>query len=34
VKGAIVAGQWYGGMHGFEEARRLRELAGAQLPAR
>lgn len=34
VKGAIVAGQWYGGMHGFEEARRLRELATAQLPAR
>jgi len=34
VKGAIVAGQWYGGMHGFEEARRLRELAAAQLPAR
>ena len=24
VKGAVVAVQWYGGMHGFEEAKRVR----------
>jgi len=25
VKGAVVALQWYFGMHGFEQARKLRE---------
>lgn len=28
VKGAVVAIQWYGGMHGFEEAKKVRALAG------
>ena len=27
VKGAVVAIQWYGGMHGFEEAKKARALA-------
>ncbi len=27
VKGAVVAIQWYGGMHGFEGAKKARELA-------
>ena len=29
VKGAVVAIQWYGGMHGFEAAKKARELAAA-----
>jgi uncharacterized protein (DUF983 family) len=29
VKGAVVAVQWYGGMHGFEDAKKARALAGA-----
>jgi uncharacterized protein (DUF983 family) len=29
VKGAIVGGQWYSGMHGFEEAKRARAMASA-----
>jgi len=29
VKGAIVGGQWYGGMHGFESAKKVREQAAA-----
>jgi uncharacterized protein (DUF983 family) len=28
VKGAVVAIQWYGGMHGFEEAKKARAAAG------
>jgi len=32
IKGAVVAIQWYGGMHGFEEAKKARALAaGARL---
>jgi uncharacterized protein (DUF983 family) len=27
VKGAVVAIQWYGGMHGFEDAKKARSLA-------
>lgn len=27
IKGAVVAIQWYGGMHGFEEAKKARERA-------
>jgi uncharacterized protein (DUF983 family) len=27
VKGAVVAVQWYGGMHGFEDAKKARMLA-------
>jgi uncharacterized protein (DUF983 family) len=27
VKGAIVSGQWFGGMHGFESAKKAREQA-------
>jgi len=27
VKGAIVGAQWYGGMHGFEDAKKAREQA-------
>jgi uncharacterized protein (DUF983 family) len=27
VKGAVVAIQWFGGMHGFEDAKKARELA-------
>lgn len=27
VKGAVVAIQWYGGMHGFEDAKKARTLA-------
>jgi len=27
VKGAVVAIQWYGGMHGFEAAKKARALA-------
>ena len=30
VKGAVVAIQWYGGMHGFEEAKRVRAMAAAK----
>ncbi len=30
VKGAVVAIQWYGGMHGFEAAKKARELAAAK----
>jgi uncharacterized protein (DUF983 family) len=29
MKGAVVAVQWYGGMHGFEEAKKARLLAAA-----
>jgi uncharacterized protein (DUF983 family) len=29
VKGAVVAIQWFGGMHGFEEAKKARALAAA-----
>jgi uncharacterized protein (DUF983 family) len=29
VKGAVVAIQWYGGMHGFEPAKKARALAAA-----
>ena len=29
VKGAVVAIQWYGGMHGFEDAKKARALAAA-----
>ena len=29
VKGAVVAIQWYGGMHGFEKAKKARALAAA-----
>ena len=29
VKGAVVAIQWYGGMHGFEAAKKARVLAAA-----
>ena len=27
IKGAVVAIQWYGGMHGFEDAKKARALA-------
>lgn len=27
VKGAVIAIQWFGGMHGFEDAKKARELA-------
>jgi uncharacterized protein (DUF983 family) len=33
VKGAVVAIQWYGGMHGFEEAKKVRALAAASVDA-
>ena len=29
VKGAVVAIQWYGGMHGFEDAKKLRAVTAA-----
>jgi hypothetical protein len=29
VKGAVVAIQWYGGMHGFNDAKQRRLLAAA-----
>jgi uncharacterized protein (DUF983 family) len=29
VKGAVVAIQWYGGLHGFEAAKKARALAAA-----
>jgi uncharacterized protein (DUF983 family) len=29
VKGAVVAIQWFGGMHGFEDAKKARALAAA-----
>ena len=29
IKGAVVAIQWYGGMHGFEEAKKARALAAS-----
>jgi hypothetical protein len=29
VKGAVVALQWHNGMHGFEEAKKLRNQATA-----
>ena len=31
VKGAVVAIQWYGGMHGFQDAKQARALARARL---
>ena len=30
VKGAVVAIQWYGGMHGFEAAKKARALGAAK----
>ena len=33
VKGAVVAIQWYGGMHGFEAAKKARVLAAASVDA-
>ena len=30
VKGAVVAIQWYGGMHGFQDAKKARALARAR----
>jgi uncharacterized protein (DUF983 family) len=33
VKGAVVAIQWYGGMHGFEAAKKVRTLAAASVDA-
>lgn len=33
VKGAVVAIQWYGGMHGFEDAKKARALAAAPIEA-
>ena len=33
VKGAVVAIQWYGGMHGFEEAKKARAIAAASMDA-
>jgi uncharacterized protein (DUF983 family) len=33
VKGVVVAIQWYGGMHGFEEAKKVRALAAASVDA-
>ena len=30
VKGAVVAIQWYGGMHGFEASKKARALAAAK----
>jgi uncharacterized protein (DUF983 family) len=33
VKGAVVAIQWYGGMHGFEEAKKARALAATIVDA-
>ena len=30
VKGVVVAIQWYGGMHGFEDAKKARMLAAAK----
>ncbi|MBI3704623.1 MAG: DUF983 domain-containing protein [Rhizobiales bacterium] len=32
VKGAVVAIQWHGGMHGFEEAKKTRATAAANRP--
>lgn len=32
IKGAVVAVQWYGGMHGFEAAKAARALSGAWAP--
>lgn len=29
VKGVIVGGQWYGGMHGFQDAKKARERTAA-----
>jgi uncharacterized protein (DUF983 family) len=29
VKGAVIAVQWYGGMHGFDGAKKARVLAAA-----
>jgi hypothetical protein len=29
VKGAVIAIQWFGGMHGFEESKKARALAAA-----
>jgi uncharacterized protein (DUF983 family) len=29
VKGAVVALQWFAGMHGFDEAKKLRDAASA-----
>ena len=35
IKGAVVAIQWYGGLHGFEDAKKARVLAAARrLPVR
>jgi uncharacterized protein (DUF983 family) len=33
VKGVVVAIQWYGGMHGFEAAKKARVLAAASVDA-
>jgi uncharacterized protein (DUF983 family) len=33
IKGAVVAIQWYGGMHGFEEAKKARAVAVAPVDA-
>jgi uncharacterized protein (DUF983 family) len=30
VKGAVVSIQWYGGMHGFEAAKKARALGAAK----
>ncbi len=32
VKGAVIAIQWYGGLHGFDGARKARTLAAAAKP--
>ena len=34
VKGAVVAIQWYGGLHGFEESKKARALAAGLAEAR
>ena len=30
VKGAVIAIQWYGGMHGFDAAKKARALAAEE----
>ena len=32
VKGAVIAIQWYGGMHGFDDAKQARALAASARP--
>jgi len=32
IKGAVVAIQWYGGLHGFEEAKKARARAVTTKP--